>query len=258
MVGRAALNLLNRLGIVSLSIACSDPVSGPNESARPSAAVGVRATTPDLVGTGSTTADRPNAQTWSFEEGEGGRIPPGLEVFTVAGEPSAWSVSGHQFAHSPGRVLYVADAHDQDARFTGLLSEPRRNVRTSVYCTLEARRHNTVKLLPNPTGVCGVVTRFKDARNHVVALANAYDQTVTLTLVSNGQRKQLGSSNIDPVSSLWHQLELEVNGDELVVSWDGRRMVSAKDATILEQGRVGIWTHVNSLSNFDDFSVQSL
>jgi hypothetical protein len=59
------------------------------------------------------------------------------------------------------------------------------------------------------------------------------------------------------MSSSWHQLEFEVNGNALRVWWDRGNPIEASDAP-LRDGRVGILTRANSLKYFHDFSVQPL
>ncbi len=77
-------------------------------------------------------------------------------------------------------------------------------------------------------------------------------------MVKDGHRTRLGSSKSTDLSNAWHQLELEVKGDALAVSLDGKRVVEAHDKTFAEPGRIGVWTHVSSLATFDDFAITPL
>ncbi len=215
--------------------------------------------TPSATPPSSASARSTDTRTWSFDQDAPQEPPKGLEVFTTEGPPPAWLVAGHQFGHSAPFVVHVSEADAHDARATGVVTGPAlRDARASVFCTVEPTRTDSPIGTPNPFSVCGLVVRFKDAKNHYLAAANAHDQDVSLYVVRDGHRTRIGGWKSPAMENAWHELTLEVKGDALAVSWDDKRVYEAHDKTFTEPGRVGIATYANSRAEFDDFTVTSL
>ena len=59
-------------------------------------------------------------------------------------------------------------------------------------------------------------------------------------------------------ANAWHELGLELRGDRLQVVWDGKQVIDHRDATFPDAGRVGLWTKADSVTYFDDFTVDAL
>lgn len=55
----------------------------------------------------------------------------------------------------------------------------------------------------------------------------------------------------------WHSLKLEVKGGRFKVSMDGAILFEADDETFKEAGKAGMWTKADSVTLFDDFSVEA-
>ncbi len=56
-------------------------------------------------------------------------------------------------------------------------------------------------------------------------------------------------------SNVWHTLKVEATADHFVVTFDGRKVLDAKDGTFKGAGNVGLWTKADSVIAFDDFSI---
>ena len=103
----------------------------------------------------------------------------------------------------------------------------------------------------------GLVLRYKDANNYYIARANALEDNVRLYKVEGGKRKQFADKDIKVAGGVWHSLKLEAKGTHFKVSMDDKLLFEADDETFKEAGKVGLWTKADSVTLFDDFTVES-
>ena len=100
----------------------------------------------------------------------------------------------------------------------------------------------------------GLVWRAKDTDNYFIVRANALEDNVHIYHTVNGRRVQFGGVDAKVKSGEWHTLRVEFAGPTLLVFLDGRKVLTAKDATFASGGMVGVWTKADSVTLFDDFS----
>jgi hypothetical protein len=102
----------------------------------------------------------------------------------------------------------------------------------------------------------GVVFRYVDQKNYYLAQANALDNEVALYKVENGVSTPLGSGVKHPIPiNGWSILKVVVRGDRFQVYLNHRRILRGQDDTFTGAGKVGLWTHADSVTYFDDFRV---
>ena len=166
---------------------------------------------------------------------------------TGSGRPGKWVVHAEP---GGGKVLAQVDADDTDSRFpVAVLDAPiLRDVRVSVRCKAVSGRVDRA---------CGLVARYLDEDTYLLTRANALEDNVRLYVVKNGQRHQLASWSGKVSSGAWHQLRLEVRGDHLEVSWDGKKVLDHHDGTLSQAGRAGLWTKADSVTVFDELRVEA-
>jgi hypothetical protein len=99
----------------------------------------------------------------------------------------------------------------------------------------------------------GLVWRARDANNYFIARANALEDNVHIYRTVNGRRVQFDGVDVKVKGGEWHTLRVEFSGPGFSVSLDGRKVLTAKDATFAEAGMVGVWTKADSVTAFDDF-----
>lgn len=108
----------------------------------------------------------------------------------------------------------------------------------------------------------GVVWRWRDPNNYYVARGNALENNVVAYKVVNGRRTDLkpvgagaGAYGVKtPVApGAWHTLRVDFAGPEFSVTFDGRRLFSARDQTFDAAGAVGIWSKADSVTEFAAF-----
>ncbi len=74
----------------------------------------------------------------------------------------------------------------------------------------------------------------------------------------NGIRQQIASANVSVVAGKTQQLGARIEGDAIMVSRDGRELITVNDRTIQGLGAVGIWTKADSLTAFYQLTISVL
>jgi hypothetical protein len=100
----------------------------------------------------------------------------------------------------------------------------------------------------------GIVWRWKDGDNYYVARANALENNVSLYHTQQGRRMTIKYVDAPVASNQWHQLRVEFGGRHIQVLLDGKPYINVDDNHIAGPGSVGVWTKVDSVTAFDDFS----
>jgi hypothetical protein len=190
-------------------------------------------------------------RSWSFDKDKVDEAPASFEFLASAGKPGKWVVKADPAAPSAPNVLAQLDTDKTDARFlTAVLAEPTlRDGRVSVRCRPVSGKVDQA---------CGLVARFKDAKNYYVARANALEKNVNLYVVKDGKRTLIGGTTGSAFGDGWHELRLEAKSEHFEVFWDGARVYAGDDKTFPDAGRVGLWTKADSVTYFDELAVTPL
>jgi len=203
-----------------------------------------------VVGAGETAA--PSARKWNFDSGKVEAMPTGF-VFarTGGGREGRWIVREEKDAPSGSKVLAQVDTDDTDNRFPVAVVQDMslRDLSLSVKCKPVSGKVDQA---------CGLVFRYEDLNNYYITRANALEGNVRLYYVKDGSRKQFASWNGTITSGTWHELRVDAKGDHFEVSWDGKKVIDAKDETFSKAGMVGVWTKADSVTDFDDLSVEPI
>ena len=189
---------------------------------------------------------------WDFEADPEGQSPLGFSFGrTGSGRLGQWVIKAVADAPSGKHVLAQMDGDKTDFRFpvavVGDVSLS--SFRFSVRCKPVSGEVDQA---------CGLVFRYQDENNYYVTRANALEGNVRLYKVTNGRRQQFASWSGSVESGVWHEYRVEAQGDHFQVFWDGESVIDAQDATFPGTGRVGVWTKADSVTYFDDLSVEPL
>ncbi len=113
----------------------------------------------------------------------------------------------------------------------------------------------------------GLIWRVQNKNNYYAVLASALDSQLYLLKIVNGQTQEIASSPIQIAVQFeqqaptptwgWYTLKVEAQGSSIRVWFDGKKAIEATDKTFLRSGRVGLITHADSVTLFDDFAVQT-
>jgi hypothetical protein len=104
----------------------------------------------------------------------------------------------------------------------------------------------------------GIVLRWRDADDYLVARVNAAEHDVRIFRVVHGDRRTLPGAiaQVATDDGAWHELEFRALGAELTATVDGTATAKSYD-TFFERGAVGLWTKSDSVTEFDDFRAEA-
>jgi hypothetical protein len=104
----------------------------------------------------------------------------------------------------------------------------------------------------------GIAVRLSSPDNYYVVRANALEDNVRLYRVVNGSRQQIAGVNTKVTSNRWHMLGLRAEGNRFIISFDGKEVFTAEDATFRGEGKIALWTKADSITHFDAIEIASL
>ena len=186
-----------------------------------------------------------------FDTAEVGKPPLDFSTaLTGGGGPVTWVVKEEPSAPSDGKVLAQTSADTTDYRFPLCVYDPftAKDVEVSVKFKAVAGKVDQA---------AGLVVRFRDKDNYYITRANALEDNVRLYKVVGGSRKQFAGAKAKVSSGEWHTLKLAVKGNHFRISFDDKLLFEADDDTFKEAGKVGLWTKADSVTYFDDLTIES-
>jgi hypothetical protein len=104
----------------------------------------------------------------------------------------------------------------------------------------------------------GLIWRYIDNNNYYVARYNPLESNFRLYHVVNGNRRQLKSIGSTVKSREWFTMSIEMNGNKISCSLNGKKLIETSDDTFKKGGKVGLWSKADAQTYFDDLTVQSL
>jgi 3-keto-disaccharide hydrolase len=186
-------------------------------------------------------------KTVTFDADDPGKPPRGFSLaLTGRGRPGVWLVRKDDATH--GNVLVQTDGDTTDYRFPLAIYDDfsGTDVRLSVQFKALAGKGDQG---------AGLVWRYRDQNNYYVTRCNALEDNCTIYHVIAGRRQAFQNKGVKVASNVWHTLALEANGDHFVVTFDGTKVLDAKDQTFKDPGKVGLWTKADSIVAFDGFTI---
>lgn len=102
----------------------------------------------------------------------------------------------------------------------------------------------------------GIAVRLTTPDDYYVARANALEDNVRFYRVVKGRREQIEGADTKVAGNQWHTLGLRAEGDRFTVSFDGKELFSARDATFGAPGKVALWTKADSVTHFDNLAIR--
>lgn len=101
----------------------------------------------------------------------------------------------------------------------------------------------------------GIIFRAKDAKNYYIVRANSLEDNYRLYTMTDGKRKQLASTKVDPPKlGGWHTMRVVARGSKIQTYLDGKLQIDYDDKTYSE-GFVGLWTKADAITEFDDLEI---
>ncbi|HEX7966793.1 MAG TPA: hypothetical protein VF502_01135 [Stellaceae bacterium] len=180
-----------------------------------------------------------------------GGAPPDFEsARTGQGGPAQWVVVADETA-SQGRAIAQTSTDRTDYRFPLAIYQPATEKDVEVVV-----RFKPVAGKVDQAG--GIAVRLASPDDYYVARANALEDNVRFYRVVKGSRQQIAGANTKVSSGEWHTLGLRAEGDRFSVSFDGKPLIAATDATFREAGKIALWTKADSVTYFDRIAIRRL
>jgi hypothetical protein len=198
------------------------------------------------------------AESVTFDRAAPGETPAGWTVaMTHEGAPPRWQVLRDPTAPSPPFVLAQTSTDATAGRFP-LAIWNGATVRNGEVSVAFKAVSGTVDR------AAGLVWRYQGPRNYYIARANALESNVVLYKVVNDVRisiapkglpsKAYGVKHSVP-SGKWQTLRVVFKDSTFTVYLNNERLFDAEDSAIGGAGKSGLWTKADSVTYFDNFTI---
>jgi hypothetical protein len=185
------------------------------------------------------------------------------ETMTVGSAPAAFDFA-RTGQGGPGRWMVVDDDTATGKRAIEQSSTDRTDFRfpLAIYQPVAAKNVE-VSLRFKPVAgkvdqAGGIAVRVTSPNDYYLVRANALEDNVRFYRIVKGRREQLASADVKVASGEWHSLGLKAENDRFTVVFDGKPLHSTNDRTFPVPGRVALWTKSDSVTRFDQISIQVL
>jgi hypothetical protein len=191
----------------------------------------------------------PHQWKWDFEKDVLGEKPAGFHFDTTRDAPSGkW-----QIADDGGkRVLAQLDEKREKWRYALAVVEDSslKDLKLSV-------RVKAIKGQLDQGG--GLVWRYRNSENYLVARLDVVDRDVRLMRVSDGNTTPFGiKEDVDLKPGQWYTLRVEHKGCEIKVYLDEDIVIMKHEKHFDRPGKIGLWTKSDSVMHFDDLQAKQL
>ncbi len=186
---------------------------------------------------------------FDFDKDAIGAIPSFLEAGkTGGGTRSEWNVKQDPTAPSQPNVLAQTANEAVNFHFPYVILKDQNYKDVTISVQFKA-------ISGSMDQAGGIIFRFVDADNYYVLRANALEDNVILFKYVKGARTGIASAAAPVSSGTWHTLKVVAKGESIQGFLDGKLVINVKDSTYNE-GLVGLWTKADSITYFDNFSVE--
>ena len=182
----------------------------------------------------------------TFDGDPVGQTPPGFSLAMARGMgPARWTV---ERAGANGLLAHHETAAGQGFALAVLEGPPRRSVELSARIRLVGGAR-----------AAGLVWHYQDEDNHYLARLDLRAQDLAVYRVVRGNRVRLEDEDdleLDP--DAWYTLKVRHDGPRIRVYLAGIRVIDDFDRSRPVQGRVGLWSQVDTTAWFDDVRVRAV
>lgn len=104
----------------------------------------------------------------------------------------------------------------------------------------------------------GLVWRYIDRNNYYVARYNPLENNFRFYRVIDSKREELKSADSDIKQGEWFTMTIEMKGNKITCSLNGKTLIESTDDTFRSAGLIGLWTKADAVTYFDDFKITVL
>jgi len=98
--------------------------------------------------------------------------------------------------------------------------------------------------------MAGIAFRLQDEENFYVIRVSALGQNIRFYKVVSGLRGQVIGPTIEITTNAWHELTINCEGNQILCSLNGNRVMPALQDTSFTRGRIAFWTKSDSQCQF--------
>jgi hypothetical protein len=200
-----------------------------------------------------------SAETITFEGlGAAGAVPAGFtQATTGKGVKADWKLQEAEGAPS-GKMVVGQLSQGGDMRFPVLVHEATNAADVDLTVKFKA-------VAGSDDQAAGLVLRYQDVNNYYVVRANALEDNVVFYIVKNGNRVDLPikgkgrtyGASAPVAKKAWNTLGLSAKGNLFTISLNGKTLYEVEDKQIAKPGKVALWTKADSVTQFDDFTIDA-
>lgn len=190
-------------------------------------------------------ARAPKSHRWTFVESAA--LPSDLGLHSHVAEGGAWALEDD--AHATGARALVSREGDLDAR-PGIVTATgfrARDLRATTRCKASSTKE---------TQSCGLVFRFQDVANHLVARIDAVRGELVVLAVTGGSERVLGSMPVAAKADVWQEISVEAHRGRIRATWNGASTLEVRDGGPTRSGAIGIWAPSAAEASFDELAVE--
>ncbi len=187
-----------------------------------------------------------------FDTEPAGAMPAGFSAVQTnpADKAVSWKIVADPTAPSKPNAVAVTENTNDPSTFSLLVANQ----------PVVADVDTTVKV--NVTGgsdgnSAGLAWRYQDPGNYYVAAWNKAENTLDVRRVKDGKRKRIGTgvAEGDTGAGPWREIRVEMRGERITAYLDGKKLISERDFTFADPGKVGFWVGGDTTASFDDLTV---
>jgi len=200
-------------------------------------------------------ARRSDASTlsWNFDKHATGEWPDGLRVAsTHSGKaPAKWAIQADPTAPSKPNVLRLLETRNTGHTYNLLVFDHTSLRDLDLRVALKANSGEE-----DQGG--GLIWRCKDENNYYICRLNPLESNFRVYKVEGGKRTQFKSAEVRARAGQWYTIRVVMIGDDIHCDLDGKELLTAKDATFKDAGKIGLWTKADAASSFDDLTASEI
>lgn len=172
---------------------------------------------------------------WTFDSDAAGALPGGAQAFS-----GQWAVRAEPDAPSQPHALCQTGTGEFPA--LALDMTPTTDLSLTVHFKAISGKEDQAG---------GLIFRVQDKDNYYILRANALEDNVNFYIYRGGRRSILRGADIRVASGTWHELRVEVQGNQFRGFLGGQQVADASDDSY-KTGGIGLWTKADSVTCFDD------
>ncbi len=189
----------------------------------------------------------------NFDDQKVGAIPAGWKVAKTGAKakPAKWEVIADKTAPSAPNVLALTKTENTGDTFNLLAAEGIRLQDLNVQAK--------VKVISGKNNQgSGIFWRAADPNNYYLARWTPLSNNFRVYCIKDGKPRRLANANVKVDRKAWHTIQVNQQGDRIVASLDGKKLIDVKDATLTKAGMVGLVTKADAAAEFDDVRIQEI